>query len=87
MASKLEEIREAVSRVGNWRIAGYGGEHDETGASIRDDKTGEFVASTASVYETPNDPYWTRYYAKAHIVSCAPSYIRYLLDVIDGKAK
>lgn len=83
MKTKIEEIREAVGKVGNWRIAGYGGEHDETGASIRDDKTGELIASTASIYSS--DRQWDAYYAKANLVANAPAYIRYLLSVIDGE--
>lgn len=82
--SKLDEIRDAVARVSNWRITGYGGEHEETGANVYDD-TGKYVLTTAS--HGANDPDWTQYFAIAHVAANAPDYIRYLLDIIDGKVK
>jgi len=62
----------------DWRIAGYGGEHDEAGASIRTDK-GEQVCSTASVSWQASPEHWQAYYRRAAFIAAAPTIVRQLL--------
>jgi len=67
----------------DWRIAGYGGEHDEAGASIRTDK-GERVCSTASVSWQASPELWQAYYRRAAFIAAAPAIVRQLLAERDS---
>lgn len=65
---------------GPWKIAGYAGEHDEAGASIKDAK-GEFVCSTARISRnTPEG--WARYEANARLIVAAPELLESLKAVL-----
>lgn len=51
---------------GDWVIAGYNGEHDESGAVIKCNN--DFICSTSSVKGNN----WKKYYSNARLISSAP---------------
>lgn len=62
---------------GEWYIAGYAGEHDEHGASI---KSGDdFICSTSSL----RNGNWGEYFANAKLVAAAPKLFECLIAMTD----
>lgn len=62
---------------GPWKIVGYSGQHDESGAMITC-PIGKLVCSTNSVRtNSPLD--WEEYYANAKLIAAAPELLEQLI--------
>lgn len=65
--------------AGNWKIKGYAGEHDESGAIIVcGNKT--ICTTSGGLKESSSSAEWAEYYANAELISKAPDMAALIIE-------